>query len=62
MGFNIIEGFHSWATNALIILCSVGCRFILAGSIQYHPASYNLPQITRNIMTAAMLGIVSSVV
>ncbi len=63
MGFNIIEGFHSWATNALIIFMLGWLPLYLGGeAFNTTQLSYNLPQITRNIMTAAMLGIVSSVV
>lgn len=61
--FTIIEGFHSWATNALIIF-ALGWLPILLGGSSFHLTvlSYNLPIITRWIMTFAMVGIVTSAV
>ncbi len=59
--FNYIEGFHSWATNALIIF-SLGWLPIFLGGIAFKTTllSYNLPKITRIIMDFSMIGIVSS--
>ncbi len=62
-GFHYIEGFHSWATNALVIF-SLGWLPILLGDAQFNLTvlSYNLPRITRWVMSFAMIGIASSAV
>lgn len=59
--FNIIEGFHSWATNALMIF-ALGWLPVLLGGHAFNVTilSHNLPIITRWIMTFAMLGIATS--
>lgn len=61
--FHYIEGFHSWATNALIIF-SLGWLPVVIGGAAFNFSllSYNLPRITRGIMNFAMIGIVSSAV
>jgi len=61
--FHIIEGFHSWATNSLIIF-SLGWLPIILGGPFFRASvlSFNLPRITRFIMTFAMVGIVSSAI
>jgi len=62
-GFNVMEGFHSWATNALIIFFLGWLPLILGGSaFNFTLLSYNLPQITRIIMTLAMIGIITSAI
>ncbi len=62
-GFNAIEGFHSWATNALIIFALGWLPLILGGAdFNLTILSYNLPQITRWIMTLAMIGIITSAI
>ncbi len=62
-GFNVIEGFHSWATNALLIFALGWLPLFLGGpDFNFTLLSYNLPQITRLIMTLAMLGIVTSAI
>ena len=62
-GFNYTEGFHSWATNALIIF-TLGWLPILVGgaTFKFSLLSYNLPRITRGVMNFTMLGLVSSAV
>jgi cellulose synthase/poly-beta-1,6-N-acetylglucosamine synthase-like glycosyltransferase len=61
--FVIIEGFHSWATNALIIFALGWLPLILGGTdFNFTLLSYNLPQITRLIMTLAMVGIATSAI
>ena len=62
-GFNIIEGFHSWATNALLIF-ALGWLPILFGGPEFNITilSRNLPWVTRSIMTLAMVGIISSAI
>lgn len=61
--FHGTEGFHSWATNSLIIF-ALGWLPILIGTGDFNSSilSYNLPNITRWIMSLASLGIVSSAV
>ncbi len=60
-GFVIMEGFHSWATNALIIFMLGWLPLYLGGeAFNTTQLSYNLPQITKYIMTLAMVGIVTS--
>lgn len=60
-GFLIIEGFHSWATNALIIFMLGWLPLYLGGTaFNATQLSYNLPQMTKYIMTLASVGIVSS--
>lgn len=59
-----IHGFHSWATNALIIAV-IGWMPLLLGGDAFKTTvlSGNLPVITRTLMTLAMSGlVVSSVV
>jgi len=61
--FVVIESFHSWATNALIIFL-LGWLPLFLGGTQFNLTllSYNLPQITRGIMTLSMFGIITSAV
>jgi len=61
--FVVIESFHSWATNALIIFL-LGWLPLFLGGAQFNLTllSYNLPQITRWIMTLSMFGIVTSAI
>lgn len=61
--FITIEGFHSWATNALIIFALGWLPLLLGGAnFNYSLLSYSLPEVTRFIMTLAMVGIASSAV
>lgn len=60
--WTIMEGFHSWATNALIIFLLGWLPLYLGGeTFNRMLIAYNLPQITKTIMTFAMIGIVTSV-
>jgi len=61
--FNHLEGFWSWATNALILLM-LGWLPLFLGGPQFNVTvlSYNLPKITRSIMTLAMVGMISSAI
>ncbi len=61
--FNVLEGFHSWATSSLIIF-ALGWLPILIGGGSFNQTllSYNLPIVTRYIMTLASLGIASSAI
>ena len=61
-GFIIIEGFHSWATNALVIFLFGWLPLYMGGEVfNTTQLAYNLPQITKYIMMFSMLGIVTSV-
>lgn len=59
--FNQLEGFWSWATNAMIIFL-LGWLPILIGTNQFGATllAYNLPRLTRFIMTLSMVGLVTS--
>lgn len=59
--FNVLEGFHSWATNALIIFL-LGWLPVWVGGPEFNQTvlSLNLPQLTRTIMSLAMIGLISS--
>lgn len=61
--FNIMEGFHSWATNALIIFM-LGWLPTFVGGPAFNRTvlSINLPAFTRTIMQLAMVGLASSAV
>ncbi len=58
-----VYGFHSWATNALIIGI-IGWLPMLLGGDRFNATvlSANLPLVTRTLMTMAMLGLVLSAV
>lgn len=60
---NSLEGFHSWATNSLIIFALGWLPLALGGShFNETVLSYNLPFITRLILTFSMIGVASSAV
>jgi len=62
-GFSIIEGFHSWATNTILIFFLGWLPILIGrGDIAFTSTllSYNLPLITKWIMAAAMIGLVTS--
>jgi hypothetical protein len=61
--FNLIEGFWSWATNALLIF-ALGWLPVYLSVREYRSwlILRNLPYITRNIMVLSMFGIVTSAV
>ncbi len=58
-----LEGFWSWATNALIIFM-LGWLPLALGGTEFNTTllSYNLPRITRFLMTVAMIGLVTSAI
>jgi hypothetical protein len=59
--FWLIEGFHSWATNAIIIFMLGWLPLILGGEKFTHTLlAQNLPYITQILMTLAMVGMVIS--
>lgn len=57
--FRLLEGHHSWATSAIIIAV-LGWIPILFGGAEFHQTilAYNLPFVTRTLMTLAMCGLV----
>jgi hypothetical protein len=59
--FHKIEGFHSWATNSLIIF-AMGWLPVALGGKAFNGTllSYNLPFITRGIVQLSMVGIATS--
>lgn len=63
-GFSIVEGFHSWATNAMLIFflgwlpVVIGHDYGFAQSV----LSFSLPQITKWIMAFAMVGLATSAI
>ncbi len=61
--FNSIEGFHSWATNSLIIF-ALGWLPLWLGGRKFGISllAYNLPTITRWIVTLSTVGIASSAI
>jgi len=61
--FVVIESFHSWATNALIIFALGWLPLILGGpEFNITLLSYKLPLLTRWLMILAMVGIVTSAI
>ncbi len=58
-----LEGFWSWATNALLIFM-LGWLPLFLGGADFNVTilSYNLPRITRTLMTIAMIGLVGSAI
>ena len=61
--FNLVEGYWSWSTNALLIF-ALGWLPVILGGREFNNLvlAYNLPQITRLIMTFAMAGLVTSAI
>ncbi len=61
--FNAIEGYHSWATNALMIF-ALGWLPLFLGGKAYNETllAYNLPYITRFIISLSTVGIASSAI
>jgi len=59
--FHLIEDFHSWATNALIIFVFGWLPVIIGGwNFNLSLLSYNLPRVSSFIMILASLGVVTS--
>lgn len=61
--FNLLEGYWSWATNALLIF-ALGWLPLMLGGKEFNELvlAYNLPFVTRTIMTFAMVGLVTSAI
>lgn len=58
-----LEGFWSWATNALLIFLLGWLPLYLGGDkFNITVLSYNLPRITRILMTIAMIGLIGSAI
>ncbi|MBU1177136.1 MAG: glycosyltransferase family 2 protein [Patescibacteria group bacterium] len=58
-----LEGFWSWATNALLIFLLGWLPLYLGGDkFNITLLSYNLPRITRTLMTIAMIGLIGSAI
>ncbi|MBU1119417.1 glycosyltransferase family 2 protein [Patescibacteria group bacterium] len=56
-GFRVIEGFHSWATNALMIFILGWLPLIVGGdAFKTTLLAQNLPLITQWLMTFSMVG------
>lgn len=59
--FNAIEGFHSWATNSIMIFALGWLPSLIgAGDFSNSLLSYSLPQVTRLIIGVSMLGVATS--
>jgi len=58
-GFLVIEGFWAWGTNALMIL-SLGWLPVILGGEKFQTTilAFDLPKLTSNIMSIAMLGLI----
>ncbi|MEK9175541.1 MAG: hypothetical protein AAB795_03030 [Patescibacteria group bacterium] len=61
--FNMLEGYWSWSTNALMIF-ALGWLPVMIGGRKFNESvlAYNLPYVTRTIMTFAMVGLVTSAI
>lgn len=61
--FNMLEGYWSWSTNALMIF-ALGWLPVMIGGRTFNESvlAYNLPSVTRTIMTFAMVGLVTSAI
>jgi len=61
--YNIFDGFWSWATAALLIFF-LGWLPLMLGSESFNVSllSYNLPILTRNLMTLSMFGMILSAI
>lgn len=61
--FHVIESFHSWSTNTLIIF-ALGWLPLFIGGEEFSLTmlSFNLPQITKLLMNIAAFGIASSAI
>lgn len=61
--FNCIEGYHSWATNSLMIF-ALGWLPLFFGGHHFNQTllSYNLPHLTRFIISLSMIGVASSAI
>lgn len=59
--FHTLEGFHSWATNCIIIFALGWLPTLIGtGDFEHSLLSYNLPYITRLIIGISMIGVATS--
>lgn len=59
--FTTLEGFHSWATNAIMIFALGWLPTLIGGGgFDQSLLSYSLPQITRFIIGLSMIGVATS--
>lgn len=61
VGFEMLEGHHSWATSS-IILALLGWLPVIVGGDQFNQSvmAHNLPMLTRYLMTLALVGLIVS--
>lgn len=60
--FNMLESFWGWATNSVIVFVSGWLPVLLGGSLFGTTVlAYNVPRLTRWVMTIAMFGIITSI-
>jgi hypothetical protein len=61
--WNILDGFWSWATVSLLIFF-LGWLPLFLGGTKFNITllSYNLPRVTRNLMTISMIGMLVSAI
>ncbi|MDD5430767.1 MAG: glycosyltransferase family 2 protein [Candidatus Pacebacteria bacterium] len=61
--FELVEGYHSWATSSLVI-ATLGWLPTLIGGNNFNVTilSYKLPQITSEIMTIATFGVINTAI
>jgi hypothetical protein len=61
--WNILDGFWSWATVSLLIFF-LGWLPLFLGGAKFNITllSYNLPRVTRNLMTISMIGMLVSAI
>ncbi len=62
IGFEMLEGHHSWATSALM-LALLGWLPLIFGGPEFNQSTlaHNLPLVTRYLMTIAMCGLIISI-
>jgi len=62
LGFELIEGHWSWATASILIFL-LGWLPLVLGGEKFNQTlfSYNLPTITRDILTISMVGLIFSI-
>lgn len=62
-GFNTVEGYHSWATNSLMIFALGWLPLLMGGrTFGYTLLSYSLPRLAGFFINLSMIGIVSSAI
>lgn len=61
IGFEMLEGHHSWATSSFI-LAVLGWLPLILGNANFNKSvlAHNLPFVTRYLMTLAMFGLITS--